>query len=128
MASISGIAAINNLRLTRGSSSRHYNFLATPKPNKPTQRNMFWNFRLVKSVELDMFVTGDDEDEMSERFFQAIEELERMTRVSQEGRDFCCTVEVFKCLQKDNRVGKEKMKLMVSIMCSCMQRGTTKKI
>ncbi|KAL2454905.1 Pentatricopeptide repeat-containing protein [Abeliophyllum distichum] len=162
MASVSGIAAIN-LRLTRGCSSRQYNFLATPKSNKlkvkscarisglessgsvTTKRNMFRNFWLLKSVELDMFVTSDDEDEMSEGFFEAIEELERMTRepsdvleemndklsarelqlvlvyFSQEGRDSWCTLEVFEWLQKENRVDKETMELMVSIMCSWMK-------
>ncbi|KAL2531382.1 Bromodomain adjacent to zinc finger domain 1A [Abeliophyllum distichum] len=34
MAYVSGIAAINNLRLTSGSLLRQYNFLATPKSNK----------------------------------------------------------------------------------------------
>lgn len=34
----------------------------------------------MKSVELDKFVTSNDVDEMSEGYFQAIEELERMTR------------------------------------------------
>ncbi|XP_022857109.1 pentatricopeptide repeat-containing protein At2g30100, chloroplastic-like [Olea europaea var. sylvestris] len=162
-ASVSGIAAINNLRLIHGSSSREYNFLATLKPNKlrvkscarisvpespgsvSTKRNKLRNFRLLKSVELDMFVTSDGEDEMSERFFEAIEELERMTRepsdvleemndklsarelqlvlvyFSQEGRDCWCTLEVFEWLQKENRVDKETMELMVSIMCSWMK-------
>ncbi|KAL2511262.1 Pentatricopeptide repeat-containing protein [Abeliophyllum distichum] len=106
---------------------------------------MFRNFWLLKSVELDMFVTSDDEDEMSEGFFEAIEELERMTRepsdvleemndklsarelqlvlvyFSQEGRDSWCTLEVFEWLQKENRVDKETMELMVSIMCSWMK-------
>ncbi|KAL2524366.1 Pentatricopeptide repeat-containing protein [Abeliophyllum distichum] len=98
MASVSGIPTFNDLRLTHSSSSRQYNFLATPKTNKlkvkscarisgpessgciTTQRNMFQNFRLLKSVELDMFVTSDDEDEMSKGFLEEIEELERMTR------------------------------------------------
>ncbi|PQM36241.1 pentatricopeptide repeat-containing protein [Prunus yedoensis var. nudiflora] len=76
------------------------------------------DFRLFKSVELDQFLTSDDEDEMGEGFFEAIEELERMTRepsdvlgemndrlsarelqlvlvyFSQEGRDSWCALEV----------------------------------
>lgn len=99
-------------------------------------------FRFLKSVELDQFVTSDDEDEMSEGFFEAIEELERMTRepsdileemndrlsarelqlvlvyFSQEGRDSWCALEVFEWLKKENRVDNETMELMVSIMCS----------
>ncbi|KAL2552249.1 pentatricopeptide repeat-containing protein [Forsythia ovata] len=91
------VNAIAPTGLTRSSSSRQYNFLATPKPNKlkvkscarisspkssgsiTTQKNMFQNFKLLKSVELDIFVTSDDDDEMSEGFFEAIEELGRMT-------------------------------------------------
>ncbi|KAL2480366.1 Pentatricopeptide repeat-containing protein [Abeliophyllum distichum] len=151
MAYVSGIVAINNLQLTCSFSSRQYNFLATPKRKKlkakscarisgpdssssvTTQRNMFWNFKLLKSVELDMFVNNDDDDEMSEGFFEAIEELERMTRETfdvleeindklsarelqlvlvyflQEGRDSWCTLEVFEWLQKEKMVDKEKM-------------------
>ncbi|KAL2899323.1 hypothetical protein RDABS01_024405 [Bienertia sinuspersici] len=97
--------------------------------------------RLFKSVELDRVLTSGDEDEMSEGFFEAIEELERMTRepsdvleemndrlsarelqlvlvyFSQEGRDSWCALEVFEWLKKENRVDKETMELMVSIMC-----------
>lgn len=102
--------------------------------------------RLRKSVELDQFVTSDDEEEMSEEFFVAIEELERMTRepsdileemndrlsarelqlvlvyFSQEGRDSWCALEVFEWLKKENRVDKETMELMVSIMCSWVKK------
>lgn len=98
-------------------------------------------FRLFNSVELDRVLTSGDEDEMSEGFFEAIEELERMTRepsdvleemndrlsarelqlvlvyFSQEGRDSWCALEVFEWLKKENRVDKETMELMVSIMC-----------
>ncbi|XP_010685931.2 pentatricopeptide repeat-containing protein At2g30100, chloroplastic [Beta vulgaris subsp. vulgaris] len=98
-------------------------------------------FRLFNSVELDRVLTNGDEDEMSEGFFEAIEELERMTRepsdvleemndrlsarelqlvlvyFSQEGRDSWCALEVFEWLKKENRVDKETMELMVSIMC-----------
>ncbi|XP_021716808.1 pentatricopeptide repeat-containing protein At2g30100, chloroplastic-like [Chenopodium quinoa] len=98
-------------------------------------------FRLFNSVELDRVLTSVDEDEMSEGFFEAIEELERMARepsdvleemndqlsarelqlmlvyFSQEGRDSWCALEVFEWLKKENRVDKEMMELMVSIMC-----------
>ena len=98
-------------------------------------------FRHFNSVGLDRVLTSVDEDEMSEGFFEAIEELERMTRepsdvleemndrlsarelqlvlvyFSQEGRDSWCALEVFEWLKKENRVDKETMELMVSIMC-----------
>ncbi|KAF3454884.1 hypothetical protein FNV43_RR05332 [Rhamnella rubrinervis] len=110
------------------------------KPSK------FREFRLFKSVQLDQFLTSDDEDEMSEGFFEAIEELERMTRepsdvleemndrlsarelqlvllyFSQEGRDSWCALEVFEWLRKENRVDKETMELMVSIMCGWFKK------
>lgn len=110
------------------------------KPSK------FREFRLFNSVQLDQFLTSDDEDEMSEGFFEAIEELERMTRepsdvleemndrlsarelqlvllyFSQEGRDSWCALEVFEWLRKENRVDKETMELMVSIMCSWVKK------
>ncbi|RXH83906.1 hypothetical protein DVH24_013151 [Malus domestica] len=83
---------------------------------------------------------------MSEGFFEAIEELERMARepsdvleemndrlsarelqlvlvyFSQEGRDSWCALEVFEWLRKENRVDKETMELMVSIMCSWVKK------
>ncbi|WOG89061.1 hypothetical protein DCAR_0208297 [Daucus carota subsp. sativus] len=101
-------------------------------------------FGFLKSVELDKFITSDDEDEMSEGFFEAIEELERMTRepsdvleemndrlsvrelqlvlvyFSQE--DSWCALEVFDWLRKENRVDKETMELMVSLMCSWVKK------
>ncbi|XP_057507383.1 pentatricopeptide repeat-containing protein At2g30100, chloroplastic-like [Actinidia eriantha] len=104
------------------------------------------NFRLFKSVELDRFLTSDDEDEMSEGFFEAIEELERMARepsdvleemhdrlsarelrlvlvyFSQEGRDSWCALEVFEWLRKENRVDEETMELMVSLMCGWVKK------
>ena len=110
------------------------------KPSK------FRELRMFKSVELDQFLTSDDEDEMSEGFFEAIEELERMTRepsdvleemndrlsarelqlvlvyFSQEGRDSWCALEVFEWLRKENRVDKETMELMVSLMCSWIKK------
>lgn len=110
------------------------------------KRDRIREFRLFKSVELDQFLTSDDEDEMSEGFFEAIEELERMTRepsdvleemndrlsarelqlvlvyFSQEGRDSWCALEVFEWLRKENRVDKETMELMVSIMCSWVKK------
>ena len=104
-------------------------------------------FRPTKSVELDQFVTsGDEEDEMGEGFFEAIEELERMTRepsdvleemndrlsarelqlvlvyFSQDGRDSWCALEVFDWLRKENRVDKETMELMVAIMCGWVKK------
>ncbi|XP_042509964.1 pentatricopeptide repeat-containing protein At2g30100, chloroplastic-like [Macadamia integrifolia] len=103
-------------------------------------------FRVFGSVEMDQFLTSDDEDEMSEGFFEAIEELERMVRepadvleemnhrlsprelqlvlvyFSQEGRDSWCALEVFEWLQKENRVDKETMELMVSLMCGWVKK------
>ncbi|KAK9727325.1 hypothetical protein RND81_05G273800 [Saponaria officinalis] len=75
---------------------------------------------------------------MSEGLFEAIEELESMTRepsdvlqqmndrelqlvllyFSQDGRDSWCALEVFHWLIQENRVDKETMELMVSIMCA----------
>ncbi|KAL5580683.1 hypothetical protein UlMin_013125 [Ulmus minor] len=106
----------------------------------------FREFRLFASVQLDQFLTSDDKDEMSEGFFEAIEELERMARepsdvleemndrlsarelqlvlvyFSQEGRDSWCALEVFEWLRKENRVDKETMELMVSLMCSWVKK------
>ncbi|KAJ7959850.1 Pentatricopeptide repeat-containing protein, chloroplastic [Quillaja saponaria] len=103
-------------------------------------------FRLFNSVELDYFLTSDDEEEMGEGFFEAIEELERMTRepsdvleemndrltarelqlvlvyFSQEGRDSWCALEVFDWLRKENRVDKETMELMVALMCGWVKK------
>lgn len=102
--------------------------------------------RFYKAVELDTVVTSDDEDEMSEGFFEAIEELERMTRepsdvleemnsrlsarelqlvlvyFSQEGRDSWCALEVFEWLKKENKVDEETMELMVSLMCGWVKK------
>ncbi|KAK7305444.1 hypothetical protein VNO77_43350 [Canavalia gladiata] len=104
-------------------------------------------FRALKSVEVDQFVTSDDEEEeMGEGFFEAIEELERMARepsdvleemnerlsarelqlvlvyFSQDGRDSWCALEVFDWLRKENRVDKETMELMVAIMCGWVKK------
>ncbi|KAL8258789.1 hypothetical protein R6Q59_026742 [Mikania micrantha] len=103
-------------------------------------------FRFFKSVELNNVITSDDEDEMSEGFFEAIEELERMTRepsdvleemnsrlsarelqlvlvyFSQEGRDSWCALEVFEWLKKENKVDEETMELMVSLMCGWVKK------
>lgn len=103
----------------------------------------------TKSVELDRFVTSDDEEEeeeMGDGFLEAIEELERMTRepsdvleemndrlsarelqlvlvyFSQDGRDSWCALEVFDWLRKENRVDKETMELMVAIMCGWVKK------
>ncbi|KAG8371510.1 hypothetical protein BUALT_Bualt13G0095100 [Buddleja alternifolia] len=164
MASIGGIAAINNLGLTTYtiSSSKRCVFLATThhQSNKVKiqsyarisnfggvikKRSKFEGV-LKSSVQLDVFITSDDEDEMSDGFFEAIEELERMARepsdvleemndklsarelqlvlvyFSQEGRDSWCALEVFEWLKKENRVDKETMELMVSIMCSWVKK------
>lgn len=111
-----------------------------------TNRGKVREFKLFKSVELDRYVTSVDEDEMSDVFFEAIEELERMTRepsdilgemndklsarelqlvlvyFSQEGRDSWCALEVFEWLRKENRVDKETMELMVSLMCGWVKK------
>ncbi|KAL9232550.1 hypothetical protein vseg_007650 [Gypsophila vaccaria] len=113
---------------------------------------------LFNSVQLDQVLTrrdgdgdGDededeDEDEMSQGLFEAIEELESMTRdpsdvlhqmndrlssrelqlvllyFSQDGRDSWCALEVFHWLKKQNRVDQETMDLMVSIMCAWLHK------
>ncbi|KAL5750572.1 hypothetical protein ACOSP7_025175 [Xanthoceras sorbifolium] len=124
---------------TRIRNHQACSFIVT-KPSKIRE------FRLFMSVELNQFLTSDDEDEMSEGFFEAIEELERMARepadileemndklsarelqlvlvyFSQEGRDSWCALEVFEWLKKENRVNKETMELMVSIMCSWVRK------
>uniref|UniRef100_A0A2P2Q3N6 Pentatricopeptide repeat-containing protein n=1 Tax=Rhizophora mucronata TaxID=61149 RepID=A0A2P2Q3N6_RHIMU len=130
---VSGVSTV----ICSHQNSKTSNFVPA-KPNR--------EFRLLKSVDLDRFITSDDEDEMSEGFFEAIEELERMTRepsdvleemndrlsarelqlvlvyFSQEGRDSWCALEVFDWLRKGNRVDKETMELMVSIMCSWVKK------
>ncbi|GAV66576.1 hypothetical protein CFOL_v3_10086 [Cephalotus follicularis] len=103
-------------------------------------------FGVSRSVQVDLFVTSDDEEEMGDGFFEAIEELERMARepsdileemnerlsarelqlvlvyFSQEGRDSWCALEVFEWLKKENRVDKETMELMVTLMCSWVNK------
>ncbi|GFP93165.1 pentatricopeptide repeat-containing protein at2g30100 chloroplastic [Phtheirospermum japonicum] len=162
MASVGGIAAICNSGLTYCSSSKQRSFLSTHQPNIQSYATIsmgqspvsllkkktsnFQGFGMLKSVQLDVFVTSDDEDEMSEGFFVAIQELERMARepsdvleemndklsarelqlvlvyFAQEGRDSWCTLEVFEWLKKENRVDKETMELMVSIMCAWVKK------
>ncbi|PIM99401.1 hypothetical protein CDL12_28106 [Handroanthus impetiginosus] len=159
-----GIAALNNWGLTYGSSWKQCVFLATHQPNKLNihsearisslaslgtvlkKRSRVKDFGLLKSVQLGVFITSDDEEEMSEGFFEAIEELERMVRepsdvleemndklsarelqlvlvyFAQEGRDSWCALEVFEWLKKENRVDKETMELMVSIMCTWVKK------
>ncbi|GMH12351.1 hypothetical protein Nepgr_014192 [Nepenthes gracilis] len=109
-------------------------------------RSQMREFRLFNSVELDRFLTSGDEEQISDGFFQAIEELERLTRepsdileemnnrlsdrelqlvllyFSQDGRDSWCALEVFEWLKKENRVDKETMELMVSIMCGWVKK------
>ncbi|CAN8285419.1 unnamed protein product [Cochlearia groenlandica] len=104
-----------------------------------------------RSVELDQFITSheseeDEDEEISEGLFEAIEELERMTRepsdilqemnhrlssrefqlmlvyFSQEGRDSWCALEVFEWLKKEDKVDEEMMELMVSIMCGWVKK------
>ncbi|CAN0903998.1 Pentatricopeptide repeat-containing protein At2g30100, chloroplastic [Linum grandiflorum] len=123
-------------------SNQNPNFCAAKPIGKPGIRE----FRLHGSVELDRFVTSDDGDEMSQGFFEAIEELERMARepsdileemndrlsarelqlvlvyFSQEGRDSWCALEVFEWLRKENRVDEETMELMVAIMCGWVRK------
>ncbi|XP_040991955.1 pentatricopeptide repeat-containing protein At2g30100, chloroplastic [Juglans microcarpa x Juglans regia] len=110
---------------------------------KPSRIRELGSFR---SVELDRFVTSDDEDEMGEGLFEAIEEMERMARepsdvleemnerlsakelqlvlvyFAQEGRDSWCALEVFEWLKKENRVDKETMELMVGLMCGWVKK------
>ncbi|XP_047312763.1 pentatricopeptide repeat-containing protein At2g30100, chloroplastic [Impatiens glandulifera] len=112
----------------------------------PSKISKIRDSRVFNSVELDRFLTSNDEDEMGEGFFEAIEELERMTRepsdvleemnerlsarelqlvlvyFSQEGRDSWCALEVFEWLKKENRVDKETMELMVSLMCDWVKK------
>lgn len=111
-----------------------------------TKRRRIGEFRLFGSVELNQFLTSNDEDELSEGLFEAIEELERMVRepadvlgemndrlsarelqlvlvyFSQDGRDSWCALEVFEWLTKENRVDKETMELMISIMCDWVKK------
>ncbi|XP_075503864.1 pentatricopeptide repeat-containing protein At2g30100, chloroplastic [Primulina tabacum] len=164
MSSVSGITAISDLGLTFCSSSSRRISLATLKPSKLkfrsfatlssfdnaaslfTRRNKLQDLGILKSVQLDMFVTSDGEEEMSEGFFEAIEELERMVRepsdvleelndklsarelqlvlvyFAQEGRDSWCALEVFEWLKKENKVDKETLELMVSIMCTWVKK------
>lgn len=126
---------------------KHQNLAFVTSKSKPSSTTIrFRRLRLLKSVELDQFLTSDDEDEMSEGFFEAIEELERMARepsdileemnerlsarelqlvlvyFSQDGRDSWCALEVFDWLRKENRVDKETMELMVVIMCGWVKK------
>ncbi|XP_076929150.1 pentatricopeptide repeat-containing protein At2g30100, chloroplastic-like [Bidens hawaiensis] len=128
------LVSINSVN-TRSSVS-----ITTRNPNSNSK------FKILKAVELNTVVTSDDEDEMSEGFFEAIEELERMTRepsdvleemnsrlsarelqlvlvyFSQEGRDSWCALEVFEWLKKENKVDEETMELMVSLMCGWIKK------
>lgn len=165
MASVHGLAYFSNRELSYTCSSPRYKFHVSPICRKfninscsrlPTtilkvksrNRGKLRELRFLKAVELDRFVTSDDEeeDEISEGFFQAIEELERMTRepsdvleemnsrlsarelqlvlvyFSQDGRDSWCALEVFEWLKKENKVDEETMELMVSIMCSWVKK------
>lgn len=100
----------------------------------------------LRSVRFDRVLTSESESEMTDGFFEAIDELERMIRdpsdvlnemterlssrelqlvlvyFSQEGRDSYCALEVFDWLRKENRVDGETMELMVSIACGWIER------
>ncbi|KAF2291963.1 hypothetical protein GH714_042305 [Hevea brasiliensis] len=56
-------------------------------------------------------------DRLSARELQLV-----LVYFSQEGRDSWCALEVFEWLRKENRVDKETMDLMVSIMCSWIKK------
>lgn len=122
----------------------------TPNPNPNFKIRTFYKnqkHRFCRGVKLTSGVlTEEDEDEMSDGFFEAIEELERMTRdpsdileemnsrlsarelqlvlvyFSQEGRDSWCALEVFEWLKKENKVDDETMELMVSLMCGWVRK------
>lgn len=147
--------SLRRLRLFRPRLHRNYCL----KPNSRISCNLKFNYSagkfrelgLSRSVELDDFITSEEEEEdeaeeIGEGFFEAIEELERMTRepsdileemshrlsskelqlmlvyFAQEGRDSWCTLEVFEWLKKENRVDEEMMELMVSIMCGWVKK------
>ncbi|CAN6467399.1 unnamed protein product [Victoria cruziana] len=100
----------------------------------------------VHVFELEQPLLGEGKEGMSECFLETIEELERMVRepadileemndklsarefqlvlvyFSQEGRDSWCALEVFDFLRKENRVDKETMELMASIMCNWVNK------
>ncbi|KAG6386451.1 hypothetical protein SASPL_155353 [Salvia splendens] len=155
MATVCGIAAVINLGLTHPPSSKNFVFFAShhrlklrscPRKSLFKRRSNSRDSGLFRSVQLDVYITSDDEDEMGEGFFEAIEELERMARepsdvleemndrlsarelqlvlvyFAQEGRDSWCALEVFEWLKKENRVDKETMELMVSIMCTWVKK------
>ncbi|XP_072976355.1 pentatricopeptide repeat-containing protein At2g30100, chloroplastic [Typha angustifolia] len=141
---------INSSLLFSPSSHRRHLF---PQPNSCLIRlqNLTLPFRALQikphgSVRFDRVLTADEEDEMGDGFFEAIEELERMVRdpsdvlgemierlsarelqlvlvyFAQEGRDSYCALEVFDWLRKENRVDGETMELMVSIACGWIER------
>lgn len=122
----------------------------TPNPNPNFKIRTFYKNKkhgFCRGVKLTSgILTEEDEDEMSDGFFEAIEELERMTRdpsdileemnsrlsarelqlvlvyFSQEGRDSWCALEVFEWLKKENKVDDETMELMVSLMCGWVRK------
>ncbi|XP_078179085.1 pentatricopeptide (PPR) repeat-containing protein [Carex rostrata] len=103
-------------------------------------------FHPPKSIQLDTILAPYKEEEKGEGFYEAIKELESMTRdpsdvltdmierlssrelqlvlvyFTQEGRDSYCALEVFDWLKKENRVDGETMELMVSIACGWIER------
>ncbi|KAE8712741.1 Pentatricopeptide repeat-containing protein [Hibiscus syriacus] len=75
---------------------------------------------MLRSVELEQYLTSDEEEEKGEGYFQAIEELERMVR---EPSDILGDMnDRFEWLKKENKVDIETMELMVSIMCSWVKK------
>lgn len=168
MASAHGFTSLTNSGITHTCSSQRYHLLIPQIYQKinlqscsrvstiicnsqnpsfaVAKRSKTRDLRLFNSVELDSFLTSDDEGEMSDGFFEAIEELERMNRepsdvleemnerlsarelqlvlvyFSQEGRDSWCALEVFEWLRKENRVDEETMELMVSLMCAWLKK------
>lgn len=163
MASAHGITAFINFGVVNCSLSRRCGFLVTSHPKVDVQscarislddrlgyvvrkKRRIRSLGVLKSVQLDVFIASDDEDEMGEGFYEAIEELERMARepsdvlgemndrlsarelqlvlvyFAQDGRDSWCALEVFEWLKKENKVDKETMELMVSIMCTWVKK------
>ncbi|XP_010521966.1 PREDICTED: pentatricopeptide repeat-containing protein At2g30100, chloroplastic [Tarenaya hassleriana] len=162
MASVRGFASLTELNLTylppislrrsRFHPRIHLRFSAKPSlrirchrtSSSPARK--FRELRLSRSVELDQFITSEEDEEISEGFLEAIEELERMARepsdileemnhrlssrelqlvlvyFAQDGRDSWCALEVFEWLNKENRVDEETMELMVSIMCGWVKK------
>ncbi|KAI3742588.1 hypothetical protein L1987_60275 [Smallanthus sonchifolius] len=140
MGSLYGLASFTNFISVNRNPNRKIPQIVSINPCSRLSirtRNLTHIVRVCKAVEL---------DEMSEGFFEAIEELERMTRdpsdvleelssklsarelqlvlvcFSQEGRDSWCALEVFEWLKKENKVDEETMELMVSLKCGWVKK------